>query len=140
MEFKKVHIIFNPESSGGRTGEGRQKILNLIEKIFGNNFSLFITGKPNDASLFAEQSIKDDCDLIITVGGDGTIQEVVNGVLSNSCSKINKCSVGIISSGTGQGFAQSINLPKSHEEQIKLIKNGLTKKVDVGRVSLLIHS
>lgn len=135
MNYKNVHIVINPASAGGRTGERRYKILNEAEKYFGKNYSLWITKNPLDAEHYAHYIIDNDSDLIIVIGGDGTVQESVNGMLAAANYETSSCKLGIISSGTGQGFAQSLSLPSSIKDQIEIINNGVSKKIDVGKIS-----
>ncbi len=144
MIGKRIHIIFNPASAGGRTHERQSRILDEIEKYFGKDYSLWITKKPLDAGVFSGYAVKSGCELLIVVGGDGTIQEAVNGMMSSESFNLNSCVLGIISSGTGQGFAQSLSLPSTIEEQIKIIGEGYSKSIDLGCVSFFknnkIHS
>ncbi len=135
MTGKNLHIIFNPASKGGRTGDCRDKILSAVEEYFGNNYSLWITKKSNDAFLYTGNALDEGCDLLIAVGGDGTIQEIVNGLLKNENNESKSCVLGILSCGTGQGFAQSLCLPKTLDEQLQVIKEGYKRNVDAGQIS-----
>jgi diacylglycerol kinase family enzyme len=131
----KTYLIFNPFSAWGKTRLRYKEILSAFQKIFGCDFVLLETVKPLEAITLSRIAIKDNAELIVCVGGDGTINEVVNGFYSD-CELINtNCRLGIISSGTGQGFAQSMGIPENFEEQVLRIKHGTSLKIDVGKAT-----
>jgi len=131
----KIHVILNPASAGGKTGRRQRKILSAICTRFGTEYRLSVTRKPLDATESTRTAIRDGAELIIAVGGDGTIQEVVNGFFSNGLPLNPSCILGIISSGTGHGFAQSLGLPSDIEQQVDVICDGRLRAIDVGRVA-----
>lgn len=134
MSGKSTHIIVNPVSAGGKTGKRLGEILPGVEKYFGKQYSLSVTQEPLQAWHLASNAVKDGARLVIAVGGDGTLQEVVNGLFLNGHLINPECHLGIVSSGTGKGFAQSIGLPPSLDTQLQLIHNGRCKSVDIARV------
>jgi len=71
--------------------------------------------------------------LIIAVGGDGTIQEVVNGLMQAGTSLNRRPQLGIINAGTGHGFAQSVGLPASIDDRCAGIALGTVRGIDIGR-------
>jgi len=135
MHKKKIQIVFNPASGGGNTGEKKEKILTEIWRQLGDSFVFSETQKKNDATDITRNAISNGCNIIIAVGGDGTINEVVNGFFENGYMPDSNIVLGIINCGTGQGFAQSLGLPAEIKDQINLIKNGHTKTVDLGKIS-----
>ncbi len=130
----RVHVIINPVSSGGKTGARQWEILSALERKLGSAYSLCVTSEPLEASFSARQAILDGSELIITIGGDGTIQETVNGFFSNGNLLNPSCQLGIIDSGTGHGFAQSLGLPTGLGEQLEVIQRGQTQSIDLGKV------
>lgn len=131
---KGVHVIFNPVSAGGKTGARQAEILNALERKMGNGYSLCVTGEPLEASFSAKKAILEGSELIITIGGDGTIQETVNGFFSDGNIINPSCQLGIIDSGTGHGFVQSLGLPSGLEEQLEVIHRGQAQPIDLGKV------
>jgi len=131
---KGVHVIINPVSAGGKTGARQAEILNALERKMGSEYSLCVTGEPLEAGFSARKAILEGNELIITIGGDGTIQETVNGFFSDGSLINPSCQLGIIDSGTGHGFAQSLGLPTGLEEQLEVIHRGRTHSIDLGRV------
>lgn len=132
--MQKINVIINPASAGGRTGWRQQKILSAIGTRFGTEYRLSVTRRPFDATESTRTAIRDDAELIVVVGGDGTVQEVVNGFFAGGEPLNPSCTLGIISSGTGQGLAQSLGLPPEIERQVDIICDGEPRAVDVGRI------
>ncbi|MFV2014507.1 MAG: diacylglycerol kinase family protein [Candidatus Heimdallarchaeota archaeon] len=131
--------IINPASGGGRAKrKWKKKIRNLLES-FGVDFTEYITTEPNDAI----KKIKNEIDLydgFIAVGGDGTSNEVLNGILQGTIEqgKENNKLFAIIPAGTGNDLANAFDLPyKDLEASCNLLKSGnaTTRLVDVGKVT-----
>jgi YegS/Rv2252/BmrU family lipid kinase len=134
MSLKKTHVIINPASGGGKTGKRLDEILNYLDRYFTNKYSLCVTQKPLEASVSAKQAIRDGCELIIAVGGDGTIQETVNGFFADGLLINPDCHLGIVNCGTGQGFARSLGLPPGLDQQLDIISNGKSRAIDIGKI------
>lgn len=132
--INKPYVIINPASAGGKTAKRTTKIINKFNRYFGNNYFLVTTEKPFDGEKLARRAISQGCELIIAVGGDGTLQEIINGFFSKGELTNPNCCLGIINSGTGQGLAQSLNLPADMDKQFQIIKEGQSIKIDVGCV------
>jgi diacylglycerol kinase (ATP) len=130
----KTHVIFNPASAGGRTARRQRQIFNAIESRFGKAYSVCVTRGPLQATESVRLAVSRGVELIIAVGGDGTIQEVVNGFFSNGQQMNPSCVLGIVNSGTGQGLAQSLGLPSGIERQVDIICDGKPHAIDVGRI------
>lgn len=130
----RTHIIINPVSAAGKTGRKWDSYLAIIENRLGKTYSIHFTRSPLDTTNSARQAIKNGCELVIAVGGDGTINEIVNGFFE--CGKIinQDCALGIINSGTGQGFAQSTGLNSGIHHQVDVIFGGSFKKIDIGKI------
>ncbi len=133
MKHSSITLIINPASAGGRTRERLGCILGQFEKHFAGCYEPRITHRPGDAALFAREAVGRGCSLIVCAGGDGTIQETVNGMFASG-GTLPDCSLGIVSSGTGEGFARSLGLPRTLEEQIEVLKQDRSRPVDVGRI------
>ncbi len=135
MSQKKIHIVLNPAAAGGRAGNNKNKILSALTDHLDNSFEFSETNSDTDATRITAQAIAAGSNVIIAVGGDGTVNQVINGILQNGTNKDNQTRLGVISFGTGQGFAQSIGLPKDLVAQITIIKNDVWKLIDVGKIT-----
>ena len=131
----RTHVIINPVSAGGKTGAKQPEILSALDRRIGKGYSLCVTSRPLEAGFSARNAIMDGSKLIIAIGGDGTIQETVNGFYSDGRLINPSCQLGIIDSGTGHGFAQSLDLPAGLDEQLEVIQRGETRSIDIGRAT-----
>lgn len=137
MENHKLHLVLNPMAAGGKTRKLIPKIISMIENHFGKQFSKCFIKEELDAMHSTKEALKKGCDLVVVAGGDGTLQNTLNGFIENERLINPQCKLGIINSGTGGGFAQSIGLPTKISEQIELIATGKTKAVDIGKISYI---
>ena len=89
-----------------------------------------VTKREGDAEKWARQVARAGCDLLIVAGGDGTLNEVVNGTARAR----RRPRIGIIPLGTGNDFARTLGLPFSLEQNIDILRAGKTRAVDIVRV------
>lgn len=138
MTLNKVHVIVNPLSARGKT-EKRWHTIKEIVKHYFKEFKYIFTEKPKQATGIARDLLSEGFDLIIGVGGDGTLNEITNGFFQqHSTDIINEhASLGIIPSGSGSDFIRFLKIPRDLHKSIELIKKSKTKKMDVGRITFL---
>lgn len=126
--MKKYLFIINPIAGKGKTLE----LIPRIKKSFDKdkiNYDIKITDEKGHGEKIAEEAIDKGFTHIISVGGDGTAYEVVNGIRNG------KIVLGILPAGTGNDFARMIKMPKDYDEMLKAIKIAKTKKIDIGNVN-----
>jgi YegS/Rv2252/BmrU family lipid kinase len=134
--MNKVHVIVNPFSARGKTGKRWNAIKEVIHHYF-KEFKYIFTEKPRQATEIARDLLKQGFDLIIGVGGDGTLNEITNGYFhKNTHQTINEeASLGIIPSGTGSDFIRFMRIPREFNRSVALIKNSGKRKIDVGKIT-----
>ena len=129
----RAHIIYNPFSSGGKTARRQAGIIREIAEHLGGTPSVHVTSKPLEATDLTRKAIKEGAELVIAVGGDGTVHEVVNGFTENGALVNSACDLGIIGSGTAQDAIRSFGLPRAMKDQIKAACGGGKRSVDLGK-------
>ncbi len=123
-------VIINPESAGGATRAAWPKIASELASRFGPFTPKFTTQSGEGIELAANAARK-GTKLIIACGGDGTISEVANGILSvDSDSEL-----GILPSGTGGDFRKTIGIPNRPSDAAQILHDGQTRLIDVGKVT-----
>jgi diacylglycerol kinase (ATP) len=132
---KQFKIILNPVAGGGKGKDLGLDIRKYMDKVIPGNFDIVYTKGIGDAISLASEYQKNDKNVVIAAGGDGTINEVVNGILKAHENKPSVCKMGIINCGSGAGFAQSFGIPSDLTSQVNLFLDGHSKPVDVGLVS-----
>jgi YegS/Rv2252/BmrU family lipid kinase len=125
-------VIVNPSSASGSTGEAWPQIASDLRSQFGA-FRVVFTKHRGDAAALASEAARKGAKLIIACGGDGTISEVANGILSSG----KDVELGILPSGTGGDFRRTLEIPSRTRDAAKILRTGRTVRIDVGRVSYL---
>lgn len=121
---------------------GKLKKLNLfinkIEQIF-SKYEILIqkTQKAQDGILLTKEAIEKNYKFIIAVGGDGTMNEVINGVMFFDEAKRKEISVGLLPNGTGNDFARSIKMPNSLDDLFTLVDKRKTRPIDIGELKFI---
>lgn len=134
MSTISIHIIVNPTAGGGRAGQILPQLRNLFREKIKQDYLLHITGAPHDATHLARKASEDGAELIIAVGGDGTVHEIVNGMFLGNVPVNSSCALGILDIGTGKGLAQTLGLPRSIDQQLDLIIHSPVHAMDAALV------
>lgn len=126
---KRCRIIYNPTSGREAMKNNLVDILNILERAGYETSAYATTPEPNSAKNEAERAAKAGFNLIVAAGGDGTINEVVNGIAPLK----HRPKLGIIPAGTTNDYARALKIPR--EDPIgaaKVIAKGQTVKMDIG--------
>ena len=125
-------VIVNPTSASGTTGSTWPQYASDLSAHFGSFQNVF-TKKRGDAIALATEACRKGVSFIIACGGDGTISEVANGILSSG----KDVELGILPSGTGGDFRRTLEIPSQVRSAARVLKTGRTRRIDVGRVSFI---
>lgn len=123
-------VIVNPKSAGGSTRDRWSVIASDLRAHFGP-FKVAFTKKASGGIELAKDAAEAGRKLIIACGGDGTINEVANGILLSG----RDCELGIFPAGTGGDFRRTLGIPSATREAAKALRTGETKTIDAGRVT-----
>ena len=126
-------LIVNPTAGRGRAG----REVTQIRRLLGPTAAGWVwhyTQKPGDAATLAREAAEAGVRRIIAVGGDGTLHEVVNGVLSHSEEADRTPLVGLIPFGTGNDFARSLGLFGSLETACRAVAGDTVRQIDIGLI------
>lgn len=127
---KRCRIIYNPTSGREAMKNDLVDILNILENAGYETSAFATTPEPDSAKNEAMRAAKDGFNLIIAAGGDGTINEVVNGIAPLK----HRPKVGIIPAGTTNDYARALKIPRENPiEAAKVIAKGQTVKMDIGK-------
>jgi len=128
--MKKARLIYNPTS--GRE-EMRRLLPNILDRLdlAGIETSCHATTGDGDATREAAESVQRGYDIIIAAGGDGTLNEVVNGMAGYD----DLPPLGIFPLGTTNDFARAMKIPKRWEDFCDLIIENKTRPIDIGKVN-----
>jgi len=128
-EKLKARVIVNPISGRGRHPQDDISDLNRIFAAHGIESQVICQGKVGEATLLAREAVAEGFDMVVAVGGDGTINEVVCGLVNSGVP------LGIVPAGSGNGLAREFGIPLKMSEACKTIIHGDTREVDVGAMN-----
>ncbi len=124
--FKNIHFVVNP--AAGQP----EPVLYMINKVLYPHeltWSVSLTQADGDGKRLAKQAVDNGADLIVAYGGDGTVKDVVNGLLDTDIP------LALLHGGTGNALAFELGIPKSLENAVELIvSDNRLRYVDVGQV------
>ncbi|KAG0227380.1 hypothetical protein BGW42_002970 [Actinomortierella wolfii] len=132
---KKYGFIVNRKGGGGKGGQTWDSIVpRLATAVPKGQWKVEYTQRSGHASDLATELINAGFNIIVAVGGDGTISQVVNGYMKAD-GKSKGCSIGIISTGTGGDFVRTLNIPRDPVKALDTVLNNSSVPVDVGHIS-----
>lgn len=126
----KIEFIINSTAGGGKP----EKIVPEVLKNFDlNHFSYHTsyTTSSGSATELARNAADSNTDLIVSIGGDGTINEIINGIFMAK----KQPALGIIPAGWANDFIKSTSIPNHIDQACQAIKNGKTKNIDIGLIN-----
>lgn len=123
---KRALVIVNPRAG---TKKAKKDTFEIIDRLSQNNYIVLAqtTTKPGDGIAFAKEYGADQ-DLIVCCGGDGTLNEVINGILAAGL----KTPLGYVPAGTTNDFARTLQLPKKADKCMNRILSGFPRFCDIG--------
>jgi diacylglycerol kinase (ATP) len=128
MSGSKTMILVNPKADLGRAWRSVGDLRPAVEEYGGADW--VDTEYPSHAIALTHQAAQDGYGLVIAAGGDGTVHEVINGLMTISSET--RPRLGIVPLGSGNDFAQSIGIPTSATEALKKIFTGQPRPIDLG--------
>jgi YegS/Rv2252/BmrU family lipid kinase len=135
MVAPRTVVVVNPNSQGGKLGKRWPELAELIGRAF--PFDVVLTRGPGDATGLAREALLDGAERIVAVGGDGTVNEVVNGFFDEDGRQIapNAC-FALIPYGTGGDFRRTLNIPIATVDAAAVIAADHRRNIDVGKLEL----
>lgn len=127
--MKRARVIYNPTSGRESFKKHLPDVLEILEKA-GYETSCHATTGAGDATAAARIAVERRFDLVIAAGGDGTINEVVNGMAEQEY----RPKLGVIPVGTTNDFARALHIPRDIAAAAEIIAKGDTIPVDIGRM------
>ena len=122
----KIIIISNPKSGSRGIKEFHNELKTLLKKT---DFEIWETQTPNHAIDLAQKAVKKNPDIIVAAGGDGTVIQVISGMVDSSIK------LGIIPNGTGNMLSSDLGIPLNTKKAVEVIQGKNTKKIDIGKIN-----
>lgn len=131
-------VIVNPASANGATGRRWPELRAALDRVldrWDNQFTL----APGDATRLANKAAKDGYEMIVCVGGDGTMQEVVTGLVENGQLIKPGLVLASVRQGTGGDFARHLGLSGKLPECVQHLAGDKTRDCDLGTIEYVAH-
>lgn len=127
-------VIVNPASAGGRTGR-RWPLMRAALDVAGVDHDVHLTAAPGEATTRTRQALRQGYRRIVVAGGDGTLNEAVNGFFDAAGTPLNQdASLGLLPSGTGGDFRRAIGLSTDPATAAAVVAAGHTRRIDAGLI------
>src|SRR4030066_2300867 len=127
----RMKVIVNPAAGAGKTAKKWPQIMVLMKSL-GLDFEQDGTEAPGHAMELAKSAVGKGYESVVSVGGDGTINEIVNGLYEAGGSA--NVAVGIVNTGTGADYIRTIGVPRRYKEACQCLLSSGRRTVDLGVV------
>jgi len=131
----KCHLVLNRTSNGGRAAGKFGQIFQYLQAS-GIEYDCTFAESYEQIRTASIRAHRGNCDAIVAVGGDGTINAVINGFFDEQGSLRSDKKMGVIYTGTSPDFCRSYGVPLGLEEAVKAIERSGTRQIKLGRISL----
>jgi YegS/Rv2252/BmrU family lipid kinase len=125
---RKIIFILNPISGVNKKSVIEEKIHTFIDKNQ-YDYEVVYTDHPNHGTEIARDAVKDGYDMVVAVGGDGSVNEVSEGLIGSDVV------LGIIPAGSGNGFAMHLGIGRDVEKAIRILNDGRVRIMDTGKIN-----
>ncbi len=126
-------IIFNPTARGDKA----RQLIPLLEE-FSREAGLYPTHGPGDARRLAREAVLKGAKTIVAAGGDGTVNEVINGLAEAECG-LERARLGVLPLGTVNVFAKEVGIPDDLRAAWEVIRQGSEWRIDLPQASFVHH-
>lgn len=133
MSAKRARLILNPAAGSDQALANAGLLNERLSERFGP-IEIVLSVGAGDCEAAARRAVEDGCDVLFVGGGDGTLNEALNGVASIP-GGLERITFGLIPLGTGNDFAQALGLPTDVEQAVEILTRGDSIAVDIGRLN-----
>ncbi len=132
-------VVLNPHAGSGRGGKDKNEIQRKLQKAE-FDFDFVVSEYPKHIIELTIRAIEQGYRNLIIAGGDGSLNEVVNGIFGQLICQPEEITIGMVPVGTGNDWIKTFGIPNQYKEAIKILKDGKTIRQDVGRINYSIDN
>jgi len=137
VSSQRIVFVVNPSAGNGATGREWPHLWTQAKDRLGS-FDVRMTSGPDDATRLAREAVFSGAEIVVCVGGDGTLNEVVNGLMDDGEAIAPEVLVGYLPRGTACDLGRSTPIPRDLHTALDNILNNKIRPIDIGR--LLYHN
>jgi len=134
LQKEKWFVILNPHAGSGRGNKDKARILRTLN-LSEMQYEFAVSEYPKHTIQLAAQAIEGGYRNLIVAGGDGTLNEAVNGIFLQTACPPEEIIIGVIPVGTGNDWIKTFGVPNEYDAAVKLIKKGDTMLQDIGQIT-----
>lgn len=131
-----MKIVFVINNKNNRLSKVLPQLTNFFETTFVGQMEFLSTQRRKQAIELARNATEQGCDYLVAVGGDGTLHEVINGVMQSNKAASDYPTIGLLPYGSANDFARTAHISQSFEALLNLIQSRSTQKIDLGKIKL----
>jgi diacylglycerol kinase (ATP) len=132
-------VIVNPAARNGAVGRAWEKLAATLAG-YGIDAETAHTERPGHATELVRAGLASGPRLVVAVGGDGTVNEVVNGFFDGDRAIAPEAELAVVPIGTGRDGARTYKIPGRPERALAIVAGGATRTIDLGRATYIAHS
>lgn len=134
----RTMVVVNPVSAAGATGRRWERTARQLRAALGS-FEHAFTQEPHHATRLTRRALRDGFEMVVAIGGDGTLNEVVGGFFEAGVAVAPEAVLGIVALGTGADFARTIGA-MSLELACERLRGRASRRIDVGHARFTDHA
>ena len=132
---ERAFVIVNPKAQNGRAGKEWPELERIIREEYHGEFHAEFTSAPLHAITLAKQALWEGYDLVVALGGDGMVNEVMNGFFENGRAIRPTATLGVLPFATAADFIKTVGIPRDFREAARRLEGGSSRPCDVGLIS-----
>jgi YegS/Rv2252/BmrU family lipid kinase len=133
-QMERYRIIANPAAGSGRGERAIPGIEGRLDQL-DIEYDLARTEGAWHARDLAREAVAQGYSVVVAAGGDGTVNEVINGLVEAKQSGEHGCALGVLSTGRGNDFGASMGIPDNLDHAVQVLNDGRRRLIDIGRVA-----
>ena len=126
--------MVNPSSGAGKAGREWAVVETWLPSS-GLPYEVRFTTRPLEATEISQQAVRESRPVVVAVGGDGTLNEVVNGFFRNGAPLPTTTKLAFVPLGTGGDFRRTLRIPTDTRQAVDVLKTGMVRRLDAGCVT-----
>src|SRR5439155_6512926 len=129
-----ILFIVNPSSGAGKAGREWAGVETLLPTSR-LPYEVAFTTRPLEATEIAQKAVHESRPVVVAVGGDGTLNEVVNGFFNDGAPLPTTSKLAMVPLGTGGDFRRTLKIPTDPKAAIAVLRTGLPRRLDAGCIT-----
>ena len=129
-----IKVIINPVA-GRLSGRAARPVIEDFLRSHALDYEIAETEAVGHAAQIAVEAVRQGCTTVISVGGDGTANEVINGLMQAQNIGLGTAKLGVLPVGSGNDFSYGINIPGNLVEALAVLVKGHSSRIDLGKVT-----